>query len=206
MNLFERIRKVYIYRRIKPFVIIEGWLSAIEAIQLYRVASMLKKNAVIVEIGSWKGKSTFCLARGLRSGKIFAIDPFNAHGEPGSAELYQRQKGHVPLLEQFQQNMRDFGLLHKIETCAGYSNQFAGRFPAIDFLFIDGDHSVEACEKDFILFSPAVVPGGYIALHDYDPARKDLGPTWVVEHHILPSKQFSFVGRYDSLWIAQKVK
>lgn len=206
MTPLERLKKVYIYRRIKPFEQIEGWLSAIEAIHLYRFASMLKKNAVVVEIGSWKGKSTFCLAKGLRNGKIFAIDPFDAYGEPGSAELYQQQKGETPLLNQFQQNMKKFGLLHKIETCAGYSPQFAGQFTSIDLLFIDGDHSLEACDKDFTLFSPALVPGGYILFHDYDPLRKDLGPTWVIENRILPLPKFSFVGRYESLWVGQKVK
>lgn len=206
MNLFQKIRKVYIYRRVKPFLSIEGWLSAIEAIQLYRFASMLKRDAVIVEIGSWKGKSTFCLAKGLHSGTIYAIDPFDAAGEPGSAELYLNQKGEAPLIDQFHNNMKRLGVLKKIETCAGYSHQFAGRFTSIDFLFIDGDHSVEGCEKDYTLFSPALVPGGFIAFHDHDPARKDLGPTWVIEHHVLPSGNFAFIGKYDSLWVAQRVK
>ncbi|HTX19077.1 MAG TPA: class I SAM-dependent methyltransferase [Bacteroidota bacterium] len=206
MNLPERLRRLYIYRRIKKFTAIEGWLSAREAIELYRHASMLGKNAVIVEIGSWKGRSTYCLAKGLKSGKVFAIDPFDAAGEPGSAELYRRQKGEGPLVRQFEQNMRSFGVLGKVATCAGYSADFAGKFEKIDFLFIDGDHSVEACEKDFRLFSPPLVPGGFIAFHDFDPSRHDLGPTWVVEHHLLGRENFRFLGLHDSLWIAQKVK
>jgi len=206
MNLIERLRRVYMYRRVKKFETIEGWLSAREAIELYRYASLLGRNAVVVEIGSWKGRSTYCLARGLGRGTVFAIDPFDAAGEPGSAELYERQKGEGPLVRQFEQNMDRLGVLEKVTTCAGYSADFAGKFQKIDFLFIDGDHSVEACEKDFLLFSPAVIPGGFIAFHDYDASRQDLGPTWVIEHHLRTSDKFRFVGTYDSLWIAEKMK
>lgn len=206
MRLLDKIRKVYIYRRIRRFESVEGWLSAIEAIQLYRIASQLKKNAVIVEIGSWKGRSTLCLARGLKKGKLFAIDPFDASGEPESSETYRKQMGATPLLDQFRENMKSARVLDEIEICAGYSQQFAGKFKSIDLLFIDGDHSIEGCDRDFALFSPALVRGGYLLFHDYDPARKDLGPTWVIEHRVLPSPDFSFVGKYDTLWVAQKVR
>ena len=36
----------------------------------------------------------------------------------------------------------------------------------IRLLFIDADHSYEASKLDFDLWSPFVVPGGLIALHD----------------------------------------
>ena len=36
----------------------------------------------------------------------------------------------------------------------------------VDFLHIDGDHSLEAVARDFELYSPLVAPGGTIALHD----------------------------------------
>lgn len=52
-----------------------------------------KRNSKILEIGSWKGKSTFCLAKGLKNGKICAIDPFNADGEEGSKEIHNEKKG-----------------------------------------------------------------------------------------------------------------
>jgi predicted O-methyltransferase YrrM len=36
----------------------------------------------------------------------------------------------------------------------------------IDVLFIDGDHSVEGCLRDYEMYSPLVKPGGMIAFHD----------------------------------------
>jgi predicted O-methyltransferase YrrM len=37
---------------------------------------------------------------------------------------------------------------------------------AIDFLFIDGDHSRDGVWQDFNMYSPLVAPGGLIAFHD----------------------------------------
>lgn len=39
----------------------------------------------------------------------------------------------------------------------------------IKFLFIDADHSYDGVKKDFDLFEPFLVEGGYLALHDVDP-------------------------------------
>src|SRR4051794_35035845 len=37
---------------------------------------------------------------------------------------------------------------------------------AIDFLFIDGDHSYEGVRRDFQLYAPLVRSGGVVAFHD----------------------------------------
>jgi len=42
----------------------------------------------------------------------------------------------------------------------------------LDFLFIDGDHSVEGVAKDFYMYKEFVAPGGLIAFHDI----QHLGP------------------------------
>lgn len=40
---------------------------------------------------------------------------------------------------------------------------------AIDFLFIDGDHSRNGVWQDFHMYSPLMNPGGLIAFHDISP-------------------------------------
>ncbi len=205
MNLFRRITKkleIYLIRNYKK---IDGWLTQEEALGLYGLASLVPRNAIIVEIGSWKGKSTFCIAKGLKKGKIFAIDPFNAEGETGSRELYEKTKGVAPLYEQFSSMLKKHGLWEKIEPLIGFSSQFTNHFAQIDFLFIDGDHSIEGCDYDYTHFSPFIKTGGFIAFHDFDPDRDDLGPTWVIKNRILNNSNYKFYRKYDSLWIAQKI-
>ncbi len=60
---------------------------------------------------------------------------------------------------------------------------------AVDFLFIDGDHSCEGVWQDFKTYSPFVAPGGLIAFHDIsqNPAEptKGVAQFWrefTVEH------------------------
>lgn len=184
---------------------IEGWLTENEAVGLYLMAANLEKDSVIVEIGSWKGKSTYCLARGLKSGKIFAIDPFNAEGEVGSKETYENTKGEIPLFDQFINTLKKYGLTDKIEPLKGYSSEFINRFSNIDFLFIDGDHSIKGCDYDFVNYSPLVKKGGFIAFHDFDESRDDLGPTWVIKNRIMNNPDYIFYRCHDSLWITQKI-
>jgi predicted O-methyltransferase YrrM len=44
---------------------------------------------------------------------------------------------------------------------------------ALDFLFIDGDHSYNGVKRDFELYAPLVRPGGLIAMHDINPDSGD---------------------------------
>lgn len=78
---------------------IDGWLTSDEAWGLFETAQKLKPNAVVLEIGSWKGKSTWCIASGLKSGTINCIDPFNGEGEDECVVVYKKTRGKASLLE-----------------------------------------------------------------------------------------------------------
>lgn len=201
----HRLLKRVILPQIRGYQDIDGWLLDDEASGLYLLSSLLGNRCKVLEIGSWKGKSTYCLAKGLpKGGHVIAIDPFDASGEQESSELYREREGEIPLLEQFVDNMTRLGVMQKIRPIKGYSHQFVHQLTEIDLLFIDGDHSIEGCDFDFLNYSPLISPGGYLAFHDFDESRKDLGPTWVVQNRVLPSRDFVLWGRFSSLWIAQK--
>src|SRR6185312_12113676 len=65
--------------QVKPLIAdIPGWLTDEEGEALYELARGCSGSGVIVEIGSWKGKSTVCLGLGSQAGKsvpIYAVDP-----------------------------------------------------------------------------------------------------------------------------------
>ena len=192
--------------KIRSYYYIDGWLEAPEAVALYRFAARLPDSSTIVEIGCWQGKSTYCLARGLRKGgRVVTIDPFDASGEEESTEIYRQRKGEKSLYDQFRWRMQELRVLSKIQTLRGFSQQFVGQVPKIDFLFVDGDHSIKGCEFDFVNYSPYLRSGGYLAFHDYNAEAKDFGPTWAVENRVMTSKEFKFVGLFHTLWVAQKV-
>lgn len=59
---------------------------------------------------------------------------------------------------------------HAPETLARVKQWLAGQ--ALDFLFIDGDHSLAGVASDFRMYSPLVRQGGIIAFHDIVPDFK----------------------------------
>jgi hypothetical protein len=93
----------------------------------------------------------------------------------------------------------------KVVPWKGYSKDFVSKIDKINFLFIDGDHSIEGASYDFENYSPKVVKGGLIAFHDYDANRPNFGPTWVIENKVKKSKDFEQVGVYDTLWLGRKI-
>ena len=137
---------------------------------------------------------------------IYCIDPFNAAGEIGSKEIYEKTRGDKSLLEQFEANLSGVPSNVEIETLVGYSNQFVNTLGAIDFLFIDGDHSIEGCKFDYENFEKDIKPGGYIAFHDYDATRGDLGPTWVIDNLVKTNGSYSFFNSFDSLMVFRKIR
>jgi hypothetical protein len=68
------------FRRFWPLVdSVEGWLLASEGNWLFNSARSLPNRANLVEIGSYKGRSTCCLALGCRDSerRVYAVDSFD---------------------------------------------------------------------------------------------------------------------------------
>src|SRR5437870_4940941 len=120
-----------------------GFLTEREARFLALIAAAAPGRGTILEIGSFKGKSTVGLASvaaryGL--GKVVAVDPFTA---PSSTDPDQ------------------------VEVHATFSKNLArGWSRPIRFLWIDGDHTYHGAKQDLDLFAPHLVDGGIVALHD----------------------------------------
>lgn len=144
---------------------IEGLLVPGQEKVLHDFASRMGKDSVIVEIGSFKGRSTACLGLGARrkGTKIFAIDTFAGNGKDFTRGDQYLEKQYF---DQFVNNMKKAGLKNVIPI-RGFSHEIgrAWKLP-IDLLFIDGSHLYEDVKLDFELFFPYVKPGGLVLFHD----------------------------------------
>jgi predicted O-methyltransferase YrrM len=201
------------YRSIFPYEGIPGWLTEDEAITLYELARGLPSKApVAVEIGSWQGKSSLVLAKGLK-GKtrpvLYCIDPFNGDAGASDRVIYSRALSTMnkSLKDAFVDNMKRHGVLDVVQPLEGYSFDFAAGFrQQIDLLFIDGAHEYDAVLQDYEQWSPLVRPGGTIAFHDVvmednpDPA----GPAMVAREHIFDNPLWTDVKLVDALLVARK--
>ena len=144
---------------------------------LFQLASDAPADAQVVEVGSWMGASTCFLAAGLKGGaaRIYAVDNFQGLSTCGEdAAWYNRhfQKlGAKSTLEIFRGNFAALGLSARAEPVVSDSlaaaQKLAAKRGSIDLIFIDGDHSYEACKADIEAWSPFVKRGGVIAFHDF---------------------------------------
>jgi predicted O-methyltransferase YrrM len=200
------------FHPILPYLDIDGWLSHNEAMTLYELARSLPAPApVLVEIGSWLGKSSVVLAKGIQSYKmsvLYCIDPFDGAGDPVSLTAYSRRKAalQTSLREQFEQNIRKNHVDQIIKVCQGYSHDYVAGFEdQIDLLFIDGNHEYQYVMQDYQDWSPLIKAGGLIAFHDVVCKESVQGPQKVIDEKLKNNSQWKRICWIDSLYVAQKL-
>lgn len=173
------------FRRIWPAVSsIEGLLiSPDQERWLFNAARALPDRSNIVEIGSFKGRSTACLGYGIKgtSKHLFAIDTFE-----GNQKDFKRNESYGGVtfftesyFDAFLGNVEKNGLSNYVTPLRGVSSEVGKTWnKPIHFLFIDGGHEYEDVLADFQTFYPYVVTGGLIALHDvhnFESNRGEVG-------------------------------
>ena len=181
---------------------IPGFLLEQEARFLGMAAACAPRAGSIVEIGSFKGKSTVMLAKvaahyGLDP--IVAIDPHNFN----SSELKaHRVAPDASSYEEFLNTLRVAGVSDMVEVHRAYSNDIASDWSRpIRFLWIDGDHSYQGAKADFDGFSRHIVPEGIVAFHD--ALHEFPGPIRVFVEDVLRSDAFGAAGFVHSIGWAQ---
>lgn len=183
---------------------VDGWLSDEEGEFLYNTAKNCGGKGVIVEVGSWKGKSTIWLGKGSKAGnrvKIYAIDPHT-----GSSE-HQKMLGKVSTFEEFKRNIKMANVYDVVTPIVKTSEEAVKNFrETVEFIFLDGAHEYELVKLDFQLWFPKLINGGTVAFHDTIGYRLSAGPKKLVEKYVYKSKHFRKVGFVGSTTFAQKVE
>lgn len=154
---------------------IDGLINDIEADWLYNIA---KTMTSIIEIGSYRGKSTHALLSGMNeNGILFSIDLFNTSN-------YE----YTNALPSFVNNVGHFKNIRIIQVNSSIAYKLF-EDNTIDMIFIDGDHN--AVERDINLYLPKITK--LICGHDYNnhyPSVKQ-----VVD------KMFSDIEIFENIWI-----
>ena len=148
--LKERVGKVY------------GWLKPHEAEVLERLAL----GKVVMEIGCYMGRSTVAMVPGAY--KMICFDSFLFGKGP-----YPRDENGRPIppaakpdtREIFERNTKQW--MGKIELHEMNSLKAVKlEWEPVGLLFIDGGHSIEPATADYRSWTPFIVQGGTLAIHD----------------------------------------
>ena|SRR3989338_9393013 len=176
---------------------IEGWLGEGEGQLLFDLAKMCGGRGVIVEIGSWKGKSTVWLSRGSKAGrgvKVYAVDTHRGSKEHGTVWTF----------DEFKKNIKKAGTSEIVVPLVKTSKEAALNFKdPVELIFFDGAHDLRSISDDFKLWFPKLVDGGFIAFHDAVAGWP--GPMKVVWEKVFRSSNFKNVGFVEATVFAQKV-
>lgn len=152
----------------------EGWLSPKQARLLHEAAARVRSGC-IVEVGSYRGRSTIALATGAAEDvPVFAIEPHEPFtgqlggdfGPEDRAEFYRTM-----LRTGLYRNVRLVNLSSEVVT--------RGWKLPVDLLWIDGDHRYEAVRRDVDVWLPYLTSSASIVLDD--STNPELGPTRVVD-------------------------
>lgn len=138
-------RMVRFGQAIKEAEAIEGWMFRDELECLSLWASQMQS---IVEVGSWKGRSTYALCKGT-TGRVTAVDHFHGSDEPEHIEKLKLCGGST--LEQFQANTKR---CRNLSVVVKDSLEAAKELPDCDMVFIDGGHSYEDVVADLKAWAP----------------------------------------------------
>lgn len=194
---------------------IKGFLEDDEAVRLYELAREAAGLGPCLEIGSYCGKSGACLALGCRENGsvLFSIDHHRGSEEqqPGEEyfdpELLDPETGRIDTFRTFRKTIDNLGLDDTVVPIVAAS-ELAARFwgTSLSLVFIDGGHSFETAFRDYACWSPFILPGGYLAIHDIftDPAEGGQAP-WRLYRMALASGLFRELPRIRTLGILQRV-
>jgi len=139
-----------------------GWLGKEEAFMLFALASYCSNFGTIVEIGSYKGRSTIALASGSPEGVVInAIDPHTGTNSDVESGL------NVDTYLEFLENTKQFKNIHAIRKLSSNATKDISN-KKIQLLFIDGWHSEEAVHNDIKSYLPLCANGSIVVFDDWN--------------------------------------
>ena len=151
---------------------IDGWMYDEELLWLHQQATRCR---IIVEIGTWKGRSTAALAMGT-PGVVYAVDHWR--GSPDELEtghaVMATDEGRESVFFDAMRNLYPFidaGRCVPIVLSSASAHDLLAPMlrerGGADLIFLDGSHDCESVTGDIYFWRPLVAEGGLLCGHDF---------------------------------------
>lgn len=176
---------------------VDGWLTAGQARRLFDAAERTRPGERIVEIGSFRGRSTIVLAQAAPDGvEVIAIDP-HAGNDRGPQEIEGFAAEAADDHRLFTDNLRAAGVEGRVRHVRRFSDAAHGEVTgALDMLYVDGAHRYAPARADIAEWGGRVRDGGTMLVHD---AFSSVGVTGALIREAFLGRRWRYVGRSRSL-------
>ncbi|HEY1754071.1 MAG TPA: class I SAM-dependent methyltransferase [Bryobacteraceae bacterium] len=154
----------------------------------------------LAEIGVWHGVTTCRLRRAMApDAAIFAIDPY----PPGRLGFSMHR-----IIAHREVAKVSNGSVHWVPKTGAEAAAALQNAAPFDFVFIDGDHSYEGIQADWLGWRGMLARGGVIALHDSrsTPERRieEAGSVRFTSEVILRDPGYTLAAAVDSLTVVRR--
>jgi MMP 1-O-methyltransferase len=193
-----------------------GFMPVDEGQALYEAGLAVAVDGPLLEVGSYCGKSAVYLGAAARErGRVlFSVDHHRGSEEnqPGwewhEPDLVDPAVGKMDTLPLFRRTVHDAGLEGTVVAVVGDSPRIAANWATpLALLFIDGGHGEVPARSDYERWTPHVLPGGQLVIHDVfpDPAEGGRPPYEEIYRPALASGRFAEVRAVGSLRVLERV-
>jgi predicted O-methyltransferase YrrM len=196
---------------------VKGFMPRDEGLALYKHALALGQRvpaSTWLEVGAWCGKSAVYLGAAAEETNCVLYSLDHHHGseenqegwEHFDASLVDDSDDRLNTLPTWQRTIALAGLESTVVGLVGHSSLIADHFDQpLDLLFIDGGHGHDVAWADYESWTPKVVEGGLLMIHDVFESPADGGrPPFEIYQAALSSGRFSDVAQEGSLRVLSR--
>lgn len=186
-----------------------GFMPPDEGLALYRAGLLGAAVGPLLEVGTYCGKSTIYLAAAAKEGGTVVVTVDHHRGseehQPGweyhDPSLVDPATGRIDTLPVMRRTLHGAGVEEQVVAVVGRSTAVAALWTTpVGLVFIDGGHTEEAALGDLRGWTPHLMVGGVLVIHDVfpDPAEGGQAP-YHAYREALHSGQFTEESAVGSL-------
>jgi hypothetical protein len=176
---------------------VPGWLTDAQAGRLWDAAGRVAPPGQIVEIGSFRGRSTIVLASAAADGvEVVAIDP-HLGGDRGPQEFDDAPDLGERDRAAFAANLDAAGVSQRVRHVRARSARAIGEVAGeVALLYVDGAHRIRPASADLRHWGARVPEGGTLLVHD---SFSSIGVTVALLAEVIGRHGWRYAGRDGSL-------
>jgi len=197
---------------------VKGFMPTNEGLALHNYARSHGEKVsggTWLEVGAWCGKSAVYIGSAAEENGAVLYSLDHHHGSEENQAgwehfdplLVDPVDGRLNTLPTWQRTIADANLEATVIGLVGPSIVVARHFSQpLDILFIDGGHGKEVAWADYEAWTPKIVVGGLLLIHDVFPNPADGGrPPYEIYLAALESGKFGEIGDEGSLRVLRRV-